>query len=105
MPCNTVQRNSVELACSNSDILLKALTALQLSPQMNSMTGEIRFYSKEGNICTIRNGKVVVRAGQEYIADEIKQAYSREVVKAAAVRFRWDLKQTDVNKFQVTRRF
>lgn len=88
-------------------LLLAALKALgyEVTEQGNailfSASGSYRVHRYE-------NGKLVLQNVNDStaFANEIKQAYSREVVKSTAARFGWNVKQNPLNKnsFVVQRR-
>lgn len=104
MPCWTVRETSVELAAADPDILRRGLEAAGFEL---SMYGSALLVMRGGQIVAeLENGRVTVNRGDTGIVNEIKRAYSAEVVKVAAKRFGYSLttnKQT--GKVTAGRRF
>ena len=98
MPCDTIQTNTVDLPKMHPALLAKAITALgarQLSPA---------YFQLRGQTYRVRSGELEStdpNVGQ--VADELKRAYSGEVVKYTARRNGWTLKQTAPYAYEVTK--
>lgn len=107
MPCNTVQRNNIEIKALDVDMLAKTLDSL-LDKCDIPVSFLNQFYGKRDikgvAEAIIKAGSVSVRPGDEYIADLIKQEYSRQVVASAAKRFGWRIQEKTKQKLVVTRR-
>jgi len=93
MPCHTRQYASVDLGKLDPDLLMKALTEMGLKPVRNGDI--IGFGLKE--YYNISTGKLML--GLRYSVNEIKRAYSAEIVKTQAKRFGWQIKKTAENKY------
>lgn len=52
----------------------------------------------------IKRGFVRLPVGQEYLADKIKQEYSRQAVRTAARKIGWQVKQKSPQKLTISRR-
>ena len=103
MPCDQVILNKVEITTANLTLLYNALAELISRGELslrNLQAADV--VSAADRI--IREGQVSVRPGQEYLADKIKQEYSRQVVQAAARKFGWRVQQKAQQKLVVTRR-
>lgn len=89
MPCDTIQRVQVDIGKLDPDHANAAITALGL----------------QGTV-TYANGRLTVRGGANVadITQQVKQAYSAEVVKSQAKRFGWGLKEIAPYKYEVTKR-
>jgi hypothetical protein len=102
MPCDYIYEVSVELGSIDKDIFKKALDSLNLNYQDSSNEMYIYFpYST----ATFRNGKFIIPNRELYRVNEIKQAYSTEVVKSSAKKYGWTIKSKNKNKLQVSRRY
>jgi hypothetical protein len=89
LPCWTVRETSVELDAADPDILRRGLEAagFELSNYGNAL-----LVMRSGQIVAeIENGRVTVNRGDTAIVNEVKRAYSAEVVKIAAKRFGYSL--------------
>lgn len=104
MPCWTVRETSVELGAADPDVLRRGLEAAGFEL---SMYGSALLVMRGGQIVAeIENGRATVNRGDTDVVNEIKRAYSAEVVKTAAKRFGYSLttnKQT--GKITAGRRF
>lgn len=111
MPCDTIQTNTVDLSkITNHDLLEKALKAdfelvrsdIKNGRHVFTVNVDGRSYAVQ-----IQNGEItstLPRAKLGAIADLVKQAYSREAVKASAKRFGWTIeKGTDLNNFTIVK--
>jgi hypothetical protein len=104
LPCWTVRETSVELDAADPEILRRGLEAAGFEL---SMYGTALLVMRGGQIVAeIENGRVTVNRGDTGVVNDIKRAYSTEVVKTAAKRFGYTLttnKQT--GKITAGRRF
>lgn len=103
MPCDSIRTNSVDLSSIGRidlKLLAAALNALGLGAAVQT----------DG---TIQGRNVYYGGGQLTLSgytatqiklDQVKQAYSAEVVKSTAKRFGWTLKQVEPFKYQVIKR-
>ena len=100
MPCDTIRTTTVELGSStNTELLLAALNELGLSAYRQSAT-IIRF--GRGEFFDATTGRLEVATSRD--VNEIKRAYSNQVVLAQAKKFGWQLKKVAQNKYAVQRR-
>ncbi|HXJ58778.1 MAG TPA: hypothetical protein VNU68_19135 [Verrucomicrobiae bacterium] len=98
MPCHTRITMEVKLEKMNPELLMAALTGLKLGPVLQGNV--IRF--GRGESYDIATGKA--QLGQRYTVNEIKQAYSVEVVKSQAKKFGWQLTETGPLQYTVIKR-
>jgi hypothetical protein len=107
MPCDTIQRSSVnlELKAENKSHLIAALKSLgyQVRELRNGM---LTFRTPEGIDAIFTDGKLTLNsygdAAKEFNVNPIKKAYSVEVVKASAKKFGWNLQQDKQSQFKFT---
>jgi hypothetical protein len=105
MPCWTRRTTTVELAAADPEVLRRGLLAAEFTITAES-DGVLAVNSRDGRGATIARGQVRVLRGDECVINEIKRAYSQEVVKSAAKRFGYTIttnKQT--GKITAGRRF
>jgi hypothetical protein len=106
MPCYERRITTVVLETAHLDLLEKALQTLgAVTRHGASMT--LRHSATYGTKVEIKDGKVSLDENYKYIVDEIKQAYAKQVVRAAAKKFGWHVKEDNHNKNKMTvgRRF
>jgi hypothetical protein len=87
MPCDTIQTSELELKNPNIKLLMDALSQLGLNPQHDTQSGRISFrggYWHNGTLTTASYGVE---------AQDIKVAYSRQIVGYAAKQFGWKLQE------------
>lgn len=96
MPCNQIILNKVELSAANLDLLTKALEIVRYAPGTT--------IAKEEAKRIIANGFISLPAGQEHLADKIRQEYSRQAIQLATRKFNWHLIQKTSQKFTAKRR-
>jgi hypothetical protein len=105
MPCWTVTTVEISLRAANLDVLQKALEN-ELGVKVRRSGETLTFsHSSQRSSVRIANGRVEVERGNEGLAAQINVAYSRQVVRDMATRFRWQAKETKQNAFEVVRRF
>ena len=101
MPCDQIVLCRIEIAATNADLLTLALESLiENRKWARSRSETIRQQAER----IIKQGFISLSAGQEYIADEIKREYSRQVVLAASRKLGWRVYQKTPQKLAVTRR-
>jgi len=98
MPCNTTQVSTVEIGKLNPELLVAALAAMKLAPRQS---GAVIYFGNRESYNT-ETGKMQMAWNRS--ANEIKRAYSAEVVKSQAKKFGWQLTETGPYQYQVTRR-
>ena len=100
MPCWTVKTYSIDFNVSDFSLLEKAAKAIggEVS-YINAQTKTMSFYIGNGN-ATISNGQITVRQGFEKTIDQLKRAYTKEVLNAASVKFKIPLETK--NESQLT---
>lgn len=106
MPCNQIITSAIEIRATNIDLLARAIGALPETEQLVLMRA-VQIGSVLGLAQEIRRaGVILVPAGQEYLADRIKQEYSRQAIQSAARKFNWRLQENPraKNKMTATRR-
>ena len=87
----------VDLGKVNAETMHAALVSLALGPALNNETGVITF----GNNEWIDTKTGQSRLGQFRDVNEIKRAYSAQVVLDTAQQLGWDMEQTEPNTFEV----
>jgi len=114
MPCWTKQSNTVDMDKVDRVLLVKALKALgyHINDDAYSLKLGCEFsadhFGWNGSVY-IKNGKLFVGASREGVdltgrINELKRAYSGEVVQAACKRFGWNLTRKTDDRFIATRR-
>lgn len=101
MPCDSIQLNSVELGKMNGALLTLALR--ELGATNVQITGRGAYFMLGGVPVRIQDGRMIVRAGYEHLADRVKVAYSRQAVQYAAKKNGWKVKEVKPNVFQVVK--
>lgn len=102
MPCDSIITNTVDLdvANKNGTLLRAALEAMGAY----GITASQSFFLN-GEYYQIVNGQLRSSAANlETTANLVKRSYSAEVVKAAAKRNGWQVKQTAAFAYEVVRR-
>lgn len=101
MPCDTIQTSAVDLSAMGKlspELLQAALADMGLRPFRQ---GDIlRFGFSEW--INIKTGQASLTTTRN--VNEIKRAYSRQVVMSQAKRFGWTLTETKPGQFQAIRR-
>jgi hypothetical protein len=82
-------RIPVEFKAKNFDFLEEAVKSLGYPVERRS--GYVSFYGNHGRV-TIREGGIDMDERDRHIINELKQKYSRMVLKMAAARYAWVLK-------------
>ena len=104
MPCYTDREVTVELNVADPNLLTAGLKAAGFTVQ----TTPRGFYvtNSKGQQAHVRDGKITTTGSAQSIINEIKRAYSGEVVRTAAKRFGWTLNKTSqTNTVIAGRRF
>lgn len=106
MPCDSIQRSSVnlELKADNREFLIAALKSLGYFVQDLGET--LRFWTKDREVAGIFYKNQLTLSGYNQVAETfdvnpIKRAYSVQVVQAAAQQFGWQLQQQEEFTFAV----
>ena len=106
MPCNTVTTTKIQWSQqTDTELLQKAL--IQLGYTANrSEYGNIAAWRGLANINYNGQTHTMTTNSSADVVALIKQAYSAQIVKAAAGRFGWQLQETQPGRqFQAARRF
>ena len=105
MPCDEIILNKVEIKVANLDLLTKALESL-IDQGKAPRYWDGGYRAREQAEQIIKRGFVRLPAGQEHLADLIKQEYSRQAVQAAARKFNWRIQENSraKNKLTATKR-
>lgn len=104
MPCYSRIQSTVEFG-DNTDPKLLALALRALGYTVTEIGKNLSFakYASDAPITgTYRGGTMTINGSVDQ--NEMKRAYSAEVVKSAAKRFGWQVKQSSPTQLQVTRR-
>jgi organic radical activating enzyme len=109
MPCYEVRTVSVEFKVSNIDLLKKALEKAGFNiAKASQITLQVR---REGEINSIiidlEQSKILSRSFDEKelstISNQIKRAYSEQVIDEVAKRQKWMKKKLGDNRYQLQR--
>ena len=105
MPCNSIRLNSIELKAKNQVHLIAGLKAAGFQVSESRSRGlDVLTVTGKGGWATISNGKITVGEGNEFLADEIHLAYSKQIVKVAASKYGWAIQKKGERKLQLQRR-
>lgn len=96
MPCNQIILNKIELSAANLGLLTKALELVRY--------GAGSTIAKEEARRIIAQGFISLPESQEYLADKIRQEYSRQAIQLATRKFNWQVTQHNTQKFTAKRR-
>ena len=104
MPCDEIILNKIEIRAANVEMLADAIAALpevdrQVLVRSANTMSMLRIAER-----IINSGFVFVPAGQEFLADKIKQEYSRQAIRYAARKFNWRLQEKPGNKMTAIKR-
>lgn len=102
MPCYAAYNISVELTGMHPEILKLALEALGY--EVTQTAAGLRFNHK-GLEVRIENGRIILDRSQMALANEIKRAYSREVIQIASRQYGLELQPLSENKVIAKKRF
>jgi hypothetical protein len=96
MPCYEVRTISVEFKAENRNLLDAAARSIGLNDLRNVGNGRLEMGPHFGAYITLdlTNGRAEVRDGYQSLLNELKRAYSREAIKAAAKQVNWACKMT-----------
>ncbi len=106
MPCWSQQTSTVSFS-ANTDLklLAKALEGLGFVVRLDVASKALLFSNAStGQSGTFQDGSLTIKSAKKEDMNVFKRAYSTEVVRSAAQRFGWQVKQPSANTFQVTRR-
>lgn len=104
MPCYTQREVTVKMEASEPAILEAGLKAAGF--QVRTTPTGLYVQNRQGVAAHIRSGQITTQENTSSIINEIKRAYSGEVVRVAAKRFGWKLSATsDANTVRAARRF
>ena len=102
MPCYATYTISVELSGMHPELLKRAIESLGY--QVTQAAYGLQFYC-QGLLVRIENGSITVDQRQIQLINEIKRAYSREVIRIACQRYGLELQPLCQNKVSVKKRF
>ena len=90
MPCYEVRTMSVEFKAENRQLLDAAIKATGLLVNSQTSNRITRAYGKV--VIKLDEGTAEVREGEQNLLNKIKQAYSKECIKAACKKVQWAVK-------------
>ena len=99
MPCDSIQLNQIDLKLSDWRFVEAALKSLGCSNI--TISGKRAWFNYKNGNYEIRDGKLVFREGQENIADEVKRAYSKQIVRFSAKQAGWKVIEKKNNRFEL----
>lgn len=86
MPCDQIRTCQIDLDVADRDILKAALTN-KLGWSFTERNNTIYARTKNGTAVTIHADHVEMQRGQEKLADQIKRAYSFEMLDVGSLKF------------------
>ncbi len=109
MPCYEVRQVNVFFHIENTDLLKKALLAQGFRIYESKTT--LGFYDKAGRTITINFDNSQISSSDKYyneknltdLSNQIKRAYSLEVISKVASAGKWFSKKISENKYQLNR--
>ena len=108
-PCDTIQLSTVEFDLMHTDIWLLQMALEKLGYTVKKKKDTLTFESDGFDFIAgkFEDGKVEVTfdARKKFDVNSVKRAYSSEVVRYAARKAGWQVKHTDLRKFEVSKRF
>ncbi len=98
MPCWMIYTTTVELKAVNRELLERGLTEMGLRFETYGET--LFIYTSRGTI-ELRGSQALIPdlPGMKEQVDAVKRAYSEQVLKEAAKKFRWGLRQKAAGKY------
>jgi len=102
MPCYEVRTVSVEFRAENRKLLDAAIESLGGQMSIVQESGDRLILGYGAITLDLAAGRAEVRGGYQDRLNELKRAYSREAVKAAAKKCQWSCKLQG-NKAQITK--
>ena len=103
MPCDTIQRTTVDLSVADINILQAGLEADGHS--VRRINDHVIEWGSYSNICRYDSASKKLRAPGGTNANEFKVSYSREVVRQTSKRFGWTLTAESPQVFLAKKRF
>lgn len=94
MPCYTRREVTVNMAVADFAVLAAGLRAAGLTADVDAANRTAVVRSRDGRRATLSGGALRYDPRHESIVNEIKRAYSHEVVRVAAKKFGWKLTAT-----------
>lgn len=108
MPCYEIRTVNVAFHIENTDLLKKALIAQGF--KIYESSSQINFYDKAGRSVTINFSNSQISSKDYYdeksladLSNQIKRAYSLEVINKVASAGKWFSKKVSENKYQLVR--
>lgn len=95
MPCEQVRKIEVNLNASDKATMLDALLLMKLGPMSD---GDLIYFGNQEWINT-KTGQAKLSWNRN--VNEIKQAYSRQIVQRQAKRFGWTLNVNPANQNEI----
>lgn len=103
MPCNQIRRTSVTLVNADPNMLLDALEGLGYYFAKAHRKVEMTDQEARVALGSVYDGQTLRLTGS-ITENQVKQAYSKQVVREVANRYGWRVKETGSNKYTATRR-
>ena len=105
MPCDQVRTTTLALGKVDAGMMKAALQALGFT--RIELHAERLSFSHGTRSCAgrldLRTGRLTMTGNQPLAENEVRRAYSTEVVRATARRFGWTLTQTAAGQFEAVR--
>jgi len=104
MPCYTIKKTTVNVSKMDVPTLVQGLEAAGVDVRLDDTTiifserGSYLYHNYHNGVLTFAGANV------EDLTQQVKRAYSTQVVKRAASQFGWGVKQKTVNSFVATKR-
>lgn len=105
MPCDTIQRSKVDFNLHATDLNLLKLALEHMGFRVGHLQNGLKFtngYDIDGQFS---NGKLTVQSRGQFDINNLKRAYSTEVVKSSADLYGWTLEETSPGVFEAQKGF
>lgn len=104
MPCYSVIRNQVKIQAADRNILKRGIERMGWTTvALDQDTGTMTVRAKNGTLITITQDQATVQQGNESLVDQMKRAYSKEVLLVAAEKYDWTVTEVGENQYEVER--
>lgn len=104
MPCDTIRTTQIDMGKLDAPTLTTALNRMGLGA-----TNHQGLVSFSGGTYNVATGQLDARSNRrgfnaDSLKNNIRKAYSGEVIRSQAKRFGWQVKELGNNKFEVVKR-
>jgi len=103
MPCFQRRTITQDLNVANREVLLEALARLGIRTRTIGAQ-ELELRLTNGNLASIYAGKILVQDDDIGVINQIKVAYSRQIVANLTKKFGWVENEAKANEFVIQKR-